>query len=343
MTESPTSNPLVLGRAAPAFPAFRPRWPWIGGDLQTLRNTFTYSPPDFSPFPAQRLHLPLTNDAGDRLWALLNRPREDQRKPTVVLVHGLTGSEDSRNIMTSAAHHLRCGYPVVRLNLRGAGPSQGKCTGHYHAGRSADIRAALAVLPPELKAHGLLLAGVSLGGNVVLKFMGENDGTGNIIAAASVCAPIDLKMGQLRIAAPRNIVYQRHLLQAMRSDARAFAGSKVREMEETLTRVKTVYDFDDLIVAPGNGFKDAEDYYRRSSAKHVLDSINVPTLLVHPRTDPWVPARMYLDRTWREDGAITLLMPPDGGHVGFHAADDPTPWHDRCIGRFFEAATAARK
>lgn len=332
-----TSNPLVMGRKAPAFPPFRPRWPWIGGDLQTLRNTLHYTPPDFSPYKAERLLLPMADNTDDKLWALLNRPTQDTRKPTIVLVHGLTGSEDSRNIMTSTAHHLSRGYAVVRLNLRGAGPSRGKCNGHYHAGRSADIRAALAALPPDLKAHGLMLIGVSLGGNVVLKFLGENDGTEGIIAGASVCAPIDLKMAQMRIAAPRNAVYQRHLLQSMRNDARAFAGTKLDEMEATLARVRTVYDFDDLIVAPNNGFDGAEDYYRRSSAQHVLDAITVPTLLLHPRTDPWVPARMYLERTWREDGAVTLLMPPDGGHVGFHAGDHATPWHDRCIGLFFDA------
>lgn len=334
-------NPLVLGRQSVAFPAFRPRWPWIGGDLQTLRNTFTYRPPDFSSYPAQRLLLPMSD--GENLWGMLNRPQQDQGKPIIILVHGLTGSEDSRNIMTSAAYHLRRGHPVVRLNLRGAGPSLGKVKGHYHAGRSADIRDAVAALPREAKTNGVFVAGTSLGGNVVLKFLGENQGTGEIIGGASVCAPIDLKMAQQQISARRNGVYQRHLLQAMRSDARSFAGEHLPGLEAILARVKSVYDFDDLIVASLNGFDGAEDYYRRSSAKNVLNAITAPTLLVHPRTDPWVPARMYLERAWREDGALTLLMPPDGGHVGFHARDDAQPWHDRCIGLFIDALTADRK
>jgi predicted alpha/beta-fold hydrolase len=99
--------------------------------------------------------------------------------------------------------------------------------------------------------------------------------------------------------------------------------------------VHSVYDFDNLIVAPNNGFTDAEDYYRRSSAARFLGAIKVPTLLIHPRNDPWVPASMYLDRSWTADGPLTFLMPPGGGHVGFHAADDTVPWHDRCIGSFF--------
>jgi predicted alpha/beta-fold hydrolase len=328
-------NPLILGRNATRFPPFRARWPWIGGDLQTLRNTLHHRAPDFAPYPAQRLLLPMRDGSGDCLYALLNLPTHDQHKPLVVLVHGLTGSEDSRNIMTSAAYHLSRGYPVMRLNLRNAGPGRGKCRGHYHAGRSSDIRDALAELPPGLSSRGIFLIGVSLGGNAVLKFLGEQRGTENVRAAASVCAPIDLKMAQMRIAAPRNAIYERHLLASMRSDARLFG---IDDIENVLANVRSVYDFDDLIVAPNNGYANAEDYYRRSSAAQFLDSITVPTLLVHPRNDPWVPARMYLERTWKPDGPLTLLMPPGGGHVGFHAADDRQPWHDRCIGMFFATA-----
>ncbi len=331
MTADP--NPLVLGHAALAFPPFHPRWPWIGGDLQTARNTLHYRAPDFSPYPQERLTLLMRDGSGDTLWALLNHPTHTSTKPLMVLVHGLTGSEDSRNIMTSAAYHLRRGHPVLRLNLRNAGPGRGTCSGHYHAGRSADLRDALAALAPELTSRGIILVGVSLGGNAVLKFLGERDGTENIRAAASVCAPIDLKMSQQRIAAPRNAFYQWHLLKSMREDARLFG---IPNVEAALANVHSVYDFDDLIVAPNNGFDGAEDYYRRSSAAQFLDNIEIPTLLIHPRNDPWVPARMYLDRVWKTDGALTLLMPPSGGHVGFHAADSPSPWHDRCIGMFSE-------
>jgi predicted alpha/beta-fold hydrolase len=330
------ANPLVLGRKTIAFPPFRPRLPWLGGDLQTLRNTFTYRSPDFTPYPEQRLFLPMADGTGDSLWALLNRPAVDTKKPVIILIHGLTGCETSRNVMTSAAYHLRRGYPVLRLNLRGAGPSLGKCSQHYHAGRSADIREALQALPTELASRGIFIAGVSLGANVLLKMLGENTGLDNVRAAAATCAPIDLRMAQLRIMAGRNAVYHWHLLKGMLRDARRLPSKHVTDLPGALARVRNVYDFDDLIVAPNNGFDGAPDYYRRSSAAPLLDSIRVPTLLVHPHSDPWIPARMYLERTWPETGATTLLMPPDGGHVGFHATDDPHPWHDRCIGLFFD-------
>ena len=332
--ENHSENPLVLGRKGVSFPPFRARLPWLGGDLQTLHNTIMRPLPDFSPYSSERLFLQMSDGSGDALWALVNLPTLDTGKPTVILVHGLTGCETSRNIMVSAAHHLRQGYPVVRLNLRGAGPSLGKCEGHYHAGRSSDLRDAIAALPAHLKSAGVFVVGVSLGGNMLLKYLSENEDTDEVVGAAAVCAPIDLRASQLRIMAPRNAIYHRHLLRSMKQDALRWAGAQVESTRSALPKINSVYDFDDLIVARQNGFEGAEDYYRRSSAKPLLGRIGKPTLLLHPSTDPWVPAQMYLDVEWSEKGPITLVMPPDGGHVGFHDAVSQIPWHDRCISKF---------
>ena len=325
------SAAIVRGRAAGSFPAFVPRFPWIGGDLQTIRNNLVWRAPDLED-PA-RLMLPLRDGSGDELWAALNMPVEDAGKPLVILVHGLTGDEDSANIMTSAAWHRDRGHPVLRLNLRGAGPSLASARQHYHAGRSADLRDAIAALPSGLSRRGLLITGTSLGGNVVLKFLAEDEGCDDVIAGVSISAPIDLKAAQLRIMAPRNRVYHRHLLKAMTTDA-ARGGQRAR-FEANAARIRTIYDFDDLIIAPDNGFTGADDYYRQSSSKPLLDRITIPTLIIHAANDPWVPAAMYLDHTWPEGGP-TLLMAADGGHVGFHAAGDTIPWHDRAIAAFWD-------
>jgi predicted alpha/beta-fold hydrolase len=323
---------LIQGRDAGPFPPFTPRFPWIGGDLQTVRNTLVWKSPDLAD--ATRLMLPVSG--GDTLWALLNMPSADTGKPLIILVHGLTGDEDSANIMSSAAWHRGRGYPVLRLTLRGAGPSLATSLGHYHAGRSADLRDAVAALPAHLRDRGLLIAGTSLGGNVVLKFLAENEDCTEVIAGVSISAPIDLRVAQMRIMEPRNGVYQRHLLKQMTADALKARGPQRVLYEANAPRIHTIYDFDDLIVAPGNGFAGAEDYYARASAGPLLDRIAVPTLVIHARNDPWVPASMYLSRAWRTDGSLTLLMPADGGHVGFHGAGDPVPWHDRAIAAFFD-------
>lgn len=321
---------LLLGHDRGPFPPFTPRFPWIGGDLQTIRNTLVWKPPDLTD--ATRLTLPVSG--GDELWALLNKPAVDTGKPLIILVHGLTGAEDSANIMTSAAWHRGRGYTVLRLNMRGAGPSRTTSRGHYHAGRSADLREALAALPAHLRARGILIAGTSLGGNAVLKFLAEQEGCGDVIAGVSISAPIDLKAAQARIMAARNAVYHRHLLKQLTADARLARGPQRALFEANAARIRTIYDFDDLVVAPGNGFAGAEDYYARCSAGPLLDRIATPTLVIHARNDPWVPAAMYLARAW--PAPLTLLMPADGGHVGFHGAGDPVPWHDRAIAAFFD-------
>ncbi|MEQ9449033.1 MAG: alpha/beta fold hydrolase, partial [Rhodospirillaceae bacterium] len=202
-----SADVIVLGRKRMPVPGYKPRGPWRGGDLQTLHNFITRPAPDFSEYAEERLFLPMNDGSGDRLWALLNRPIKDTGKPAIVLVHGLTGCETSRNIMVSAAYHLTNGHPVVRLNLRGAGPSLGESRGHYHAGRSSDLRDALFGLPADLKARGVFVVGVSLGGNMALKFAAENEDMDDVLGVASVCAPIDLKAAQERIMSPRNALY----------------------------------------------------------------------------------------------------------------------------------------
>ena len=326
----PLLQTLTLGHPSAPFPPFAPRFPWIGGDLQTIRNTLVRPHPDLSD--AARLTLPISG--GDSLWVLLNLPYPDTGKPLIILVHGLTGGEDSANIVTSAAFHRARGFPVLRLNMRGAGPSLATSTGHYHAGRSADLHEAIAALPAHLRARGLFITGISLGGNAVLKFLSEDNGS--VIAGAATSAPIDLKAAQLRIMAPRNRIYHRHLLTQMKADAAKGRGAQRALYDANAARIRTIYDFDDLVVAPGNGFADAEDYYRRCSAGPLLNRITRPTLVIHADDDPWVPSSMYRARSWPAAPPVTLLMPGDGGHVGFHGTGSPVPWHDRAIAAFFD-------
>jgi len=199
-------------------PPFRARAPWLGADLQTLRNLFVHEAPDFSEYEETRFEVPMDDGSGDSLHAVMHRPKGSS-KPPIILIHGLTGCEDSQNISTSAAHHLRAGYPVIRLNLRGAGPGEGKSSGHYHAGRSEDLAAFLRGLPSDITSDGVFLIGVSLGGNMLLKFLGEAWDTVPIQGAVSASAPIDLKACQERIHDIRNLGYHRYLLNHMKAFA----------------------------------------------------------------------------------------------------------------------------
>ncbi len=330
-----TNNPVRLGRITCALPPFHARFPWRGGDLQTLRNTLRFTPPDLSVHAVRGLRLALRDGSGDELIASLNLPSENGAKPLVILIHGLTGSETSRNILVSTAYHLSRGHPVLRLNLRNAGPSLGKCRHFYHAGRSQDLRDALAALPSEFTARGVFLVGVSLGGNMLLKGLSEREGLDHVIGAASVCAPIDLKAAQMRLMALRNYVYQRHLLGFLvRDTRRVVAGTP---LEGRLSELRSIYDFDDRIVAPMGGFAGAEDYYARSSAAPRLGAITTPTLLIAAANDPWIPATSYTSREWPRNGPLSVAITPGGGHVGFHAKDSAVPWHDRAIGAYIDS------
>jgi predicted alpha/beta-fold hydrolase len=312
------------------FPDFVPRRPWVTGDLQTLREFFTARPTDLSAHRAERLLLPLGD--GDALSGALHRAAEPG-KPLVVLLHGLTGCEDSHYIQRSADYLLRAGWPVLRLNLRGAGPSRAHCRGHYSAGCSEDLRRALAALPADATEDGLVLVGYSLGGNVLLKFLGEG-GLPGVRAGVAISSPVDLEAAARRILRWRNVVYHRHILARMKVEALA-RGAEVSARERmAIEGARTLVDFDDGFTGPRNGYAGAADYYARCSAKNFFDAIEVPTLVIHALDDPWIPGDMYLSYDWRRNPRLVPLLPRAGGHVGFARREKGAPWHDVCLALF---------
>ncbi|NNG03647.1 MAG: alpha/beta fold hydrolase [Inquilinus sp.] len=278
----------------------------------------------------------MNDGTGDRLAAAFHRPTAPSGKPLAILIHGLTGCEDSTYMLASARHLLTLGHPVLRLNLRGAGPSRPLCREQYHAGRSEDLRAALAALDPGLCANGIVLVGYSLGANMMLKYLGEEGPAAPAVAAVAVSAPIDLKATQRRVMAPRNALYHRHILGRMKADILAAGEAVEPALRERATAAESVYAFDDVFVAPRNGFGDAETYYRACSAQGFLPDIRVPTLVIHAMNDPWIPNDAYRDFPWRDNPFLRPLLPAGGGHVGFHGDCGPPAWHDRCIVAFLD-------
>jgi uncharacterized protein len=316
-------------RGALDLPPFVARAPWWGGDLQTVRNFLMRRRPRQAR-PPERLVLPLPD--GDRLAAALDRPLEaDDRLPLVVLIHGLTGSEDSAYMRVSAAHLGEHGYTVVRLNLRGAGQSQPMCRWRYHAGRTEDLAAALAGLPDALTGNGVVAVGYSLGGNMLLKFAGERGSSAPLRAAVAVSAPLDLSGTAQRMMRPRNALYQRYLLGELKREALAPSAELTAAERAAIGRARTVWQFDEEFVAPRHDFAGAEDYYAKNDARFFIAGIAVPTLLIHARDDPWIAPDPYLTLA---GPSLTVLLPEGGGHVGFHCAGTAVPWHHLAILRF---------
>ncbi|MGD1878271.1 MAG: YheT family hydrolase [Kiloniellaceae bacterium] len=320
----------------PHTASFRPRFPWLGGDLQTLRNFLIRPNHDLDPWPAERLELALDDGSGDRLVASLHRSAPSARG-LVVLLHGLTGSADSLYVRASAAFFLARGYSVVRLNLRGAGESRPLCGDQYHAGRSGDLRDALLELREAGVdfGAGLYLMGYSLGANLLLRFLAEEGTAFPVTAAVSVSAPIDLKAAQVCLMQPRNWVYHRYLLGQMRAEALATPRDLSPAERAAIVSADSVYAYDEQVIAPRNSFAGADDYYRQCSGLRFLPAIKTPTLLVHAGDDPWIPAETYESFDWPANPALCLRLTAAGGHVGFHGRDRAAAWHDLAAEAFF--------
>lgn len=331
-------QPFDVAAWTPPAP-FVERFPWIGGDLQTLRNYILRREADLSPWPSRRIEIEMSDGSGDRLIAELHRGEKgaDQR-PLVLLIHGLTGCADSAYIRNTARVLLSEGFAVLRMNLRGAGPGSAVSRFHYHAGRSEDLRdflTALQAREPAICAQGFYLVGYSLGANMMLKFLAEYGHDFPLHAAVSVSAPLDLKATQARMMAPRNRLYQNYLLKRMKAETSAVVLEQAGMTREALQDLENIYQYDDQIVAPANGFAGAEDYYRRCSAGPFLEAITLPSLLIHAGNDPWIPAASYVAALALENPQVRTLLLEKGGHVGFHQREGGAAWHDEGMRAFF--------
>jgi predicted alpha/beta-fold hydrolase len=318
------------------FPRFDPRPPWFGPDLQTLRNVVR-GPAGATPIvgTGQPLILPLRDGSGDRL-ASRYFPADVARDgaPLVVLVHGLGGTSDSTYLQVTTSYLCGLGYPILQLNLRGAGESRPLCREQYHAGRTRDLHDALAEVPAEKVREGVVVVGYSLGGNMVLKYAAEYAG---LRGAVSISAPIDLAATSVRFLALRNRFYLGYLLGRMKREALDTEVGITEEERLMIPGLRTILEFDEKIVAPRNGFSSAADYYAQNNARQFMKEIELPTMLIHALDDPWIPGSMYTDYPWEKAPALQCLLPRSGGHVGFHARDSRVPWHDRCIEIFLES------
>lgn len=314
------------------YPPFQQRAPWWGAHLQTIRNTLV-NPANPLP-PGRELSFPMTDGSGDVLSGHLNLPSAStaRGKPLALLVHGLTGSADSYYVVATAAMLLAEGYATVRLNLRGAGASAGCCRFRYHAGRTDDLRAVLAGLPPDLTRHGVVALGWSLGGNAVLKLLGEGDFPVPVRAGVAVSAPIDLAASCAFMMRRANGFYHHWLLGKMKAEMAASAGKVDPQWLAAAAGAGSLWEFDDRLVGPWNGWSGAAEYYAVNSALGFLPRITVPALVIHAMDDPWIPAAAYRDFDWAANPSLTPLLSRHGGHVGFHGKGGV--WFDQCLAVF---------
>jgi uncharacterized protein len=226
-------------------------------------------------------------------------------------------------------HLTDLGWPVLRLNLRGSHPSRPTASGHYHAGRTSDLADALRALPVCLIRLGIILHGQSLGGNLVLKFMGEGGHGVPVLGAVTVSAPIDLAATCAKMLTRRNFAYHSAMLAAMKREALAPGAAISTEERAAIGAARNVYEYDDRFIAPRFGYRGADEYYECNAAKNFLAGISLPTLILHALDDPWIPGECYTAVIWQRLPVVEAVLPPRGGHLGFHGRGSPVPWHDR--------------
>jgi hypothetical protein len=317
--------------------------PWVTGTLQTIADRVRPRTHDLDAVSTeQRLVVPIDDGSGDALAIRVHHPRRLARpdRPLVLVVHGLGGSIDSTYVRASALGLLRAGYIVARVDLRGVGDSSEHCRMLYHGGRSGDLRAVLRVLAEQPGATGVALMGFSLGGNVTLKLLGEPLGDLPVRAGVAVSAPLDLAVGNEHLSRRMFGLYQRFLVSKLKADTSHSGLAFTPQERAAIARVATLTEFDDLITAKHNGWRDAAEYYAVNSSAQFLPHITVPTLVVHALDDPMIPAGPYHAIDWPRLEASTPVrraITRNGGHCGFHEQGAELPWYVRRAVQFLDS------
>jgi hypothetical protein len=302
-------------------PAYRaPAW-LPGGHAQTIWPVVRKGTPP--PYHRERWDTP-DGDFIDVDW--LAAP-EDAQAPLVVLFHGLEGSSSSHYAGTLMHALAQRGWGGAVPHFRGCSGEPNRLPRAYHSGDSAEIDWILRRLRTRFPQRLIFAAGISLGGNAMMKWAGEQESAARDVvqAIASVCAPLDLTAAGLALQEGFSLVYARHFLITLKTNA----GAKLARFpglfdERRMRRAKTLYEFDDVVTAPLHGFKDAGDYWRRSSSRPWLRGVRLPALVLNALNDPFLP-RQALPAPQQVAASVALEYPATGGHVGF--VSGPFPGH----------------
>jgi uncharacterized protein len=321
---------------------FAPAW-WIpGAHLRTLWGKF-FRPRSTAVTTRECWETP----DGDFLE--LHRMDAPASRPRLLILHGLEGSQRSHYAVGMLAEASRRGWAADVLVFRSCGEEMNRLPRFYHSGETADLDFVVRTIVQREQGRPLLITGVSLGGNVLLKWLGENGSElpPEVRGAATVSVPYDLAQSTRYITRGASRMYEVHFLRSLRRKARrkeeAFPGLI---SQEAIDRARTLYDFDDCVTAPLHGFAGADDYYARSSSIRFLHAIRRPTLMLSARDDPFMPPEL-LDEVApiaRANRALELEIVERGGHVGFIGGSipfRPVYYAERRVGDFLDAQLPA--
>jgi len=249
----------------------------------------------------------------------------------IIVSHGLEGSSKSKYVIGIASYFNKKNIDVLGWNYRGCSVEMNSTPKFYHSGATYDLETV--VSHAIRKGYSkIALVGFSLGGNLTLKYIGEAPKKHKeVISAVAFSVPLDLSAGSNEMSKPKNKIYEnrflRKLKRKLRSKHKLMGGSFPLNGVEKITDLRT---FDNMFTAPLHGFKDADDYYAKSSAIFYLHNIEIPTLIVNALNDPFLPEDCYPIKQLKNHKHIWFETPTHGGHVGFGpAAKDGSYWSER--------------
>lgn len=242
-------------------------------------------------------------------------------KTIALLIHGLEGSSKSGYMTTTAKHLNSLDLDTALFNLRGCSGEDNKLLGSYHSGKTDDVAWIINYLTKNYNYKNIILIGFSLGGNLVLKYLGEQANTTNakIKGAITISVPVDIDSSEREMEKSKNKIYTRRFLKTMKSKVlnKAEKFPDYSPNKQLLNNVKLLKDIENLYTVPVFGFKNPEDYWKKASSKPILKQISIPTLIINALDDPFLGTECYPYKIAEDSNFIFLETPKYGGHVGF--------------------------
>jgi hypothetical protein len=323
--------------------AFEPHRFWRNGHVQTICGNFWPRPPFLVESVAEIVEVDEVD--GTRVLCHCHWQAESIKasRLTLILVHGLEGSSNSRYMQGIAARGRDAGFNVIRMNMRNCGGTDALSHTLYHSGLSGDVGAVMHYFARRFSLQRFALVGYSMGGNLVLKLAGERGSEAPLCAVAAVCPAIDLAAGADALHEPLNRPYEWNFLRNLKAryalKAKLFPADFVTP--EKIGPVRSIREFDQKIVARYCGFHDADDYYYKAASARVVDRIAVPTLVLTAQDDPFI--RLYPDTRGKllANPHINFVETRHGGHCAYLSSDrgNDIHWAEAAVIRFLATVT----
>lgn len=294
---------------------FQPAWWLMNAHAQTIYSSLmrrTQSPVD----SMERMELP-DGDFIDLAWAVNGLGKET---PLIILLHGLGGSMDSTYAVGQMRAFNRCGWRAMLMHFRGASKMPNRLARAYHSGDTGDVDYLLHRLAEREPKTQKAAVGISLGGNVLLKWLGEKGAQSLIKTAVAISVPFQLRLVADRVNGGFSRIYQDYLLRRLRKvfeqKKTVFSQDKMPEELKNVHKWRCFWTFDENVTAPLHGFNNVHDYYRESSSRAYLAKIQTPTLIIHSLDDPFM-TREAVPTEGELSKDVILELSKKGGHVGF--------------------------